>query len=173
MRSIRLAFLLALAAAAPVAGARGWQGVDPGASTAADVTARFGPPTTQGKLGGRGALVYRGEQAIPGTRQAQFFTREDGLVTEVVVFPASQLDREGVEGTYGRPSRKSFTTDDFRPVWAYEASGLTVFFDKEGLVAAISFKAAAGPATRGARAPAADGGAAAPVPAGGAAAEAR
>ena len=142
MRAVRLAFLLGLFALATAAGARSWQGVDPGASTAADVTARFGPPTTQGKLGGRSALVYRGEQAITGTRQAQFFTRADGVVAEVVVFPASQLDRESVEGTYGRPSRKSFTSDDFRPVWIYDAAGVTVFFGKEGAVDAISFKAA-------------------------------
>jgi hypothetical protein len=162
MHRLRLPILLALAAAAgpaaaappapptaaapapaapPSHGARGWQGIEPGRSHTVDVTARFGVPTTQGKIGGRTAIVYRGDQAIGGTRQAQFFAADDGVVSEVVVFPASQLDRETVEGTYGHPARKTFTRDDFRPVWMYDAAGVTVFFTREGMVDAISFKA--------------------------------
>ena len=95
MAPIRLLLALALAgASAPaLAGDRGWQGVVPGATTDTEVAARFGPPSTQGKLGGRTALVYKGEQAIPGTRQSQFFARDDGVVVEVVVFPVTSLDR--------------------------------------------------------------------------------
>jgi len=138
MRPIRLAFLLF--AAFPVAApAKPWQGVTPGQTTRADVVTRFGEPSTQGKLGDRTALVYKGEQAISGTRQAQFFVREDGVVAEVTVFPASQLDKESVEGTYGKGAQKTFT-DDFRPVWLYKGQGITVFFGKDGSVDAISFK---------------------------------
>ncbi len=140
MRSIRLAFVLLFAAAAPAASARSWQGVTPGSSTSADVTARFGMPTTQGKLGGRTALVYKGDEAISGTRQAQFFVREDGVLAEVVVFPSAQLDAETVEGTYGQPTQKAFT-DEFRPVWSFKPAGVVVFFGKDGFVDAISFKA--------------------------------
>jgi len=143
MQRMRTAFVLgcALWALLPAgAGARGWQGVVPGATTEAEVSAKFGAPSTQGKLGGRNALVYKGEQAIAGTRQAQFFTRGDGVVAEVVVFPAAQLDREAVEGTYGHPTKKAFT-EDFRSVWLFRATGTTVFFGKDGLVEAISFKA--------------------------------
>ncbi len=148
MRPNREAFLLAclalLAAAVPgVARARAWQGVRPGATTESEVTAKFGQPSTQGKLSGRTALVYKGEQAIPGTRQAQFFAREDGVVVEVVVFPSSQLDREAVEGTYGHPTQKAFT-DDFRTVWFFKPSGVTVYFGKDGFVDALSFKPEAG-----------------------------
>jgi len=144
MRSNREAFLLAfvlvVAAAAPSSAlARAWQGIRPGSTTESEVAARFGPPSTQGKLSGRIALVYKGDQAIPGTRQAQFFAREDGVVVEVVVFPTSQLDREAVEGTYGRPTQKAFT-DDFRSVWFFKPSGVTVYFGKEGFVDAVSFK---------------------------------
>ncbi|MCX5730851.1 MAG: hypothetical protein NTY18_05765, partial [Deltaproteobacteria bacterium] len=64
---------LALVLALPgTALARSWQGITPGSSTQADVVARFGEPSTKGKLEGRTALVYKGEQAIAGTRQAQF-----------------------------------------------------------------------------------------------------
>jgi hypothetical protein len=142
MRRIQLAAFVACAlglSPAP-AGARGWQGVNPGSTTDTEVAARFGPPSTQGKLGGRTALVYKGDQAIAGTRQAQFFARDDGVVVEVVVFPTTQLDKDAVEGTYGRPTQKAFT-DDFRTVWMFKASGITVFFGKDGTVDAISFKA--------------------------------
>jgi hypothetical protein len=138
-----LGIAVAVAASTPEGAlARGWQGVSPGASSESEVTARFGLPSTQGKLGGRTALVYKGDQAIAGTRQTQFFTREDGVIVEVVVFPASPLDRETVEGTYGRPTRKAFT-DDFRTVWIFTPTGITVFFGRDGSVEAISFKAPA------------------------------
>ncbi len=136
MRSSHLALLL-LALAPGAASAKAWQGITPGVSTQGDVSNRVGEPSTQGKLGGRGAVVYKGDQAIAGTRQAQFFLREDGTVVEITVFPSTQLDREAVEGTYGRSPQKTFT-EDFRPVWLYRATGVKVFFGKEGFVEAIS-----------------------------------
>jgi hypothetical protein len=164
MRSIHLTFALAAAAlvtAAPVpAGAKPWQGVNPGTTTAAELTTRFGTPSTQGKLGGRHAYVYKDEVAIGATRQAQFFTRDDGVIVEIVVFPSTHLEPESVEGSYGRPGRKAFT-DDLRPVWYYPALGVTVFFGKAGAVEALSFKAGEG-APKSAAAPAGD--AASPAP---------
>src|SRR5512136_3377544 len=98
-----------LAAAIPVllllpgsASARTWQGITPGQSTQADVVARFGEPSTRGKHEGRTALVYRGDQAISGTRQAQFFVADDGRVAEINVFPSAALEREAVLGTFGK-----------------------------------------------------------------------
>ncbi len=117
---------------------RPWQGITPGSSSLADVVARFGEPSTKGKLEGRTAVVYKGDQAIPGTRQAQFLVGSDGVVAEINVFPASQLDKDSVAGTYGKDPQKTFT-DDFRPVWIYKALGVMVFFGKEGLVEAIRF----------------------------------
>jgi hypothetical protein len=144
MRPTPTAFVLAgmalLGALAPApAGARPWQGIKPGSSPQSDVITRFGEPSTQGRLGGRHALVYKGEQAIEGTRQAQFFTRDDGVVQEITVFPTASLDKEAVEGTYGKGSQKTFT-DDFKPVWLYKSAGVMVFFTKEGIVEAITFK---------------------------------
>jgi hypothetical protein len=138
MRSIRLVLLLACAVPGAAA-AKAWQGIVPGQSTRADVVARFGEPSTQGKLGDRTALVYKSDQAIAGTRQAQFFTREDGLILELVLWPSTALDKESVEGTYGKGAHKTFT-EDFRPVWVYKLLGITVFFGKDGNVDAISFK---------------------------------
>src|SRR5437867_1346074 len=127
---------LAAVLLARAASAKPWQGIVPGQSKQADVVAKFGEASTQGKLSGKNALVYKGDQVIAGTKQAQFFYRDDGTVSEVTVFPATQLDKEAVEGTYGKGAHKTFT-DDFRPVWIYRASGVMVFFGKDGNVEAI------------------------------------
>ncbi len=143
MRSRHLALVL-LAALAPAAAlARSWQGITPGQSTQGDVTGRFGEPSTKGRLEGRTAMVYKGDQAIGGTRQAQFLVGENGVISEINVFPATQLDKESVEGTYGKNPQKTFT-DDFRPVWIYRSVGVMVFFGKDGLVEAIRFEAPRG-----------------------------
>jgi len=159
-----------LALALPgLASARSWQGITPGSSTQADVVARFGEPSTKGKLEGRTALVYKGEQAIAGTRQAQFLVGEDGRVAEINVFPSSPLEKDAVLGTFGKDPQKTFT-DDFRTVWLYRAIGVVVFFGKDGAVEAIRFQAAekgAKPAPQSGAAPQESQPAAAGVPAGG------
>jgi hypothetical protein len=144
MRSAHVALLLALLLPA-AARAKAWQGITPGSSTRADVVARFGDPSTEGDLGGRTALVYREDRAIAGTRQAQFVVGDGGVVAEVNVFPATQLDRESVEGTYGKAPHKSFT-EDFRPVWIYRPLGVTVFFGKDHHVEAVRFEPGGAPA---------------------------
>ena len=136
-----LAAFLILLALPGTARARSWQGITPGQSTQADVVARFGEPSTKGKLEGRTALVYKAEQAIVGTRQAQFLVSDDGRVAEINVFPASQLEKEAVLGTFGKDPQKTFT-DDFRTVWLYRGIGVVVFFSKDGSVEAMRFQAA-------------------------------
>src|SRR5512137_475792 len=161
-----LALALALALPGPAL-ARSWQGITPGTSTQADVVARFGEPSTKGKLEGRTALVYKGEQAIVGTRQAQFLVGDDGRVSEINVFPSSQLEKDAVLGTFGKEPQKTFT-DDFRTVWLYRGIGVVVFFGKDGAVEAIRFQAAdrsARPAPAGTEGPAAPAGAPAANPA--------
>jgi hypothetical protein len=138
MRSVHLAILLCCALPG-AASAKAWQGIQPGQSTRADVVARFGEPSTQGRHGGRTVMVYKGDQSISGTRQAQFFPREDGVILEILVFPSATLEKDAVEGTYGKGAHKSFT-DEFQPAWLYKQLGVTVFFGKDGAVEAISFK---------------------------------
>jgi hypothetical protein len=139
VRALTALSAIALAATCSPAVAKPWQGITPGVTKQAEVVQKFGEPSTQGKIGERGALVYREDQAIGGTRQAQFFTRADGVVEEITVFPATQLDRESVEGTYGKSGQKTFT-DDFKPVWVYRSLGVMVFFGKDGFVDAIRFQ---------------------------------
>jgi hypothetical protein len=137
MRVVALVVALALPVVVP---AKAWQGIEPGRSTSDEVTTKFNEPTSRVKRGARVVLAYKGEQALPGTREAQFHLRPDGVVEEITVFLSAQLDGESIEGTYGKPTSKTFT-DTFQKVWQYPVKGVTVFFDKEGMVQAISFSA--------------------------------
>src|SRR5512137_841142 len=141
LQSHLLAVAVALLLLLPgIAAGRSWQGITPGQSTQADVVARFGEPSTRGRHEGRTALVYRGDQAIAGTRQAQFLVADDGKVAEINVFPSAVLERESVLGTFGKDPQKTFT-DDFHNVWRYRSIGVIVFFGKDGTVEAIRFLA--------------------------------
>lgn len=152
MRSIRVALIVSIVAllAPAAARAKAWQGIDPGRSTADEVQTRFGEPTTRTRRGARTVLAYLGDQALPGTKQAQFAIGDGGVVQEITVFLATQLEREAIEGTYGKSPEKTFT-DAFLPVWIYRGLGVTVYFGKDGYVEAITF----GPGTRTAAKPAA------------------
>jgi hypothetical protein len=138
MRPSRLLPLLFVLAAPVLAEAKAWQGIDPGRSTQDEVLGKFGEPTTRTRRGSRTVLAYLGDQALPGTKQAQFHVGEDGTVQEITVFLATQLEKEAIEGTYGKPHDRTFT-DDFLPVWIYRTAGVTVYFEKDGYVKAITF----------------------------------
>ncbi len=139
MRSVKIA-LLVLATILPAAGsARAWKGVNPGASTQQEVVDRFGEPTTKTKRTGRTILAYYGEQALDGTRQAQFHVDAAGTVVEITIFLTAQLDAESIEGTYGKPPQRTFVEDTFQKVWVYPNAGVTVYFGKDGNVEALTF----------------------------------
>jgi hypothetical protein len=138
MASTRLAALIIALLLPAVVPAKAWQGVDPGKSTVDEVVSRFGEPTSRAKRGPRQVLAYKGEQALPGTKEAQFHARADGVVEEITVFLSTPLDGESIEGTYGKPTTRTFT-DSFQKVWQYPVKGVTVYFDKDGGVLAISF----------------------------------
>jgi outer membrane protein assembly factor BamE (lipoprotein component of BamABCDE complex) len=140
MRSIRLAVVLMLALALPaLARARAWKGINPGATTQAEVVEKFGEPTTRSKRGGRTILAYYGEQALEGTRQAQFHVDGQGVVVEITIFLTAQLDADTIVGTYGKPPQRTFVEDTFQKVWLYPQQGVTVYFNKEGNVEALTF----------------------------------
>jgi hypothetical protein len=145
MRFLHVGLLL-LALAPGLAAARPWKGVHPGTSTQQEVLERFGEPTTRTKRTGRTVLAYYGDQALEGTRQAQFHLDGRGVVLEITIFLTAQLDQESIEGTYGKPPQRTFVEDTFQKVWVYPQSGVTVYFAKDGLVEALTF----GPGTRAA-----------------------
>jgi hypothetical protein len=167
MRSLRLALII-LAALAPdlaQAQARTWRGVTPGATGQADLLQRFGEPSTRTKRGARTVLVYHGDLALEGTKQAQFHVDAAGTVQEITIFLAAPLDEETIEGTYGKPPQKTFVDETFQKVWLYPAKGVSVFFAKDGLVEALSFSPgkATGRGAAAGRAPASSAGAPAPA----------
>jgi hypothetical protein len=157
-----LAPLLAVALALPVlAGAKDWQGIDPGKSACADVVTRFGEPAQRRARGAGSVLVYKDDQALPGTKAAQFICRADGVVEEIEFFVATALDAESIEGTYGKPEVKTFD-QAFNKVWQYPTLGVTVFFDKDSTVKAIRFSSGPKGAKGAGGSPAPKGAAAAP-----------
>src|SRR5512138_1873908 len=149
MRLVRLASLL-LALAPALASARAWKGVNPGTSTQQEVADRFGEPTTRTKRAGRTVLAYYGEQALEGTRQAQFHVDDKGVVSEITIFLTAQLDQDSIEGTYGKPPQRTFVEDTFQKVWVYPQQGVTVYFGKDGNVEALTFGPGAKAAPRAA-----------------------
>jgi hypothetical protein len=149
MRSIKTAVLVLLAGVPVGAAARPWQGIQPGATSVQEVVQKFGEPTNRTKRSGRAVLAYYGEQALPGTRQAQFHADAGGVVIEITVFLTAELDAASVEGTYGKPPQKTFVEDTFQKVWLYPQSGVTVYFNKDGNVEALSFTAGKGKAGAG------------------------
>jgi outer membrane protein assembly factor BamE (lipoprotein component of BamABCDE complex) len=144
--------LLLLALCPALALARPWKGVTPGTSSQQEVVERFGEPTARTKRPGRTVLAYYGDQALEGTRQAQFHVDAQGTVLEITIFLTAQLDQESIEGTYGKPPQRTFVEDTFQKVWVYPQAGVTVYFAKDGTVEALTF----GPgAKQAAKAPAA------------------
>ncbi|MGC3996141.1 MAG: hypothetical protein QM767_00805 [Anaeromyxobacter sp.] len=141
MRSVQLALALCLALGPFAAQARAWKGINPGQATQADVVEQFGQPTKKTKAGSRTVLAYYGEQALEGTRQAQFHLDANGTVQEITVFLTAEraLDADSIEGTYGKAPQKTFVEDTFQKVWLYPQQGVTVYFGKDGMVEALSF----------------------------------
>jgi hypothetical protein len=158
MRLVQLASIVAVLLGPASALARPWKNVNPGTSLQADVVQRFGEPTTRTKRGTRSILAYFGDQALEGTKQAQFHIDAAGTVQEITIFLVVPLDPETIEGTYGKPTQKTFVEDTFQKVWIYASQGVTVYWSKDGSGAeALSF----GPA-KGAAKPGADAGKPAP-----------
>ena len=137
----RLAILTLLVTAA-AAQAKAWNGVEPGVSRRAEVVKRFGPPSKTLTVSGKEVLAYTDAAAMKGTSQAQFrVDPQTGVVERIDVFPATAIDHDTVEATFGPPCPKSGApqpvtcfqkklTDDFRTYYVYARLGLAVFFDE-------------------------------------------
>ena len=140
MRLRQIAFLVAVLVGPSLAQARAWKGINPGTSQQGEVVQRFGEPTSRTKRGPRTVLAYFGDQALEGTKQAQFHVDGAGTVQEITIFLVTPLDADTIEGTYGKPTQKTFVEDTFQKVWVYGAQGVTVYWAKDGSGAeALSF----------------------------------
>lgn len=154
MRLARLALIISLLSGPAMALGAPWNGVTPGTTTQAQVEQRFGEPTKRTKSAAGVALVYFGEEAmqnVEGVKQIQFHVDGAGVVQEITVFLLVPLDPESIEGTYGKPSQKTFTTTTFKKVWVFATHGVTAYWNKDGTaVEALSFgRAKAGAARPG------------------------
>lgn len=137
---LRLA-VLALLVASAAAHAKAWNGIEPGVARRDDVVKRFGPPSKTLTVSGKEVLAYTDASAMKGTSQAQFrVDPSTGLVERIDVFPATVIDHDTVEATFGPPCPKAGAppaacfqkklTDDFRTYYVYTRLGLAVFFDE-------------------------------------------
>jgi len=122
--------------------AKAWNGIEPGVSRRDEVVKRFGPPSKSLIVSGKEVLAYTDASAMKGTSQAQFrVDPSTGLVERIDVFPATVVDHETVEATFGPVCPKPGApqppacfqkklTDDFRTYYVYPRLGLAVFFDQ-------------------------------------------
>jgi hypothetical protein len=143
MKGPRLALVVAVALCRlPEAAAKPWSGITPGVSTRAEVIKKFGEPSKRVADKGMEVLGYVGDRAVKGTTQTQVTVRADGVVEQIVVFPAAQIDKATVEDTFG-PACSAVAanipgcylkklTDDFRTYFWYKRLGLVVFFSEDG-----------------------------------------
>ncbi len=143
MAMCRVAFVVAASMlVASVATAKGWNGLTPGVSTKDEVISKFGEPSKTVTDNGKEKLGYLGERAIKGTTQVQIAIGAKGIVEEIVVFPATQIDRSTVEETFGPPCSASGgavancyvkkLTDEYRTYFWYKRLGFVVFLTEDG-----------------------------------------
>lgn len=136
------AALLTLLLLPVAAEAKAWNGIEPGVSRRDEVLKRFGQPSKTLTVSGKEVLAYTEAAAMKGTSQAQFrVDPSTGLVERIDVFPATAIDHDTVEATFGPPCPRSGPpapaacfqkklTDDFRTYYVYTRLGLAVFFDE-------------------------------------------
>ncbi len=140
MRLVQLALIFPVLLGPASSLARPWKNITPGASAAADVEKKFGEPTKRTKAGGLMVLAYFGDQVLEGTKQTQFHVDAGGTVQEITVFLSTPLDPDTIEGTYGKPTQKTFVEDTFQKVWVFASQGVTVYWARDGSGAeALSF----------------------------------
>ena len=134
--------LVTLLLVAGAASAKAWNGIEPGVTRRDEVIKRFGPPSKTITVSGKEVLAYTDSAAMKGTSQAQFRVEPaTGVVERIDVFPATVVDHETVEATFGPVCPKTGApqpaacfqkklTDDFRTYYVYARLGLAVFFDE-------------------------------------------
>jgi hypothetical protein len=138
---MRVSLVIALVLVPLAAQAKSWRNVKPGETSKAEVLKRFGDPTTELAEGKKTVLAYEGDEAIEGTKQAQFIIGADGKVEQIAIFPATVVEKASVASTFGPSCAEKeqpncyvqkVSDDDFKTYFWYEQLGLVVFFDAAG-----------------------------------------
>lgn len=138
----RLVLIAAVLVPPGLCEARAWKSVSPGNTPIAEVTRRFGEPTTRLKRGKQTVYAYEQDEAIQGTTQAQFIVGPEGNVEQIAVFPAAVVEKDTIEATYGpdcatKPTGgncfvRKVSDESFKTYYWYASTGLVVFFAKDG-----------------------------------------
>jgi hypothetical protein len=136
-RLVCIALLLSAAV-----GAKPWQNIHPGGSSAIDVIGRFGEPTKRVTARGQEILVYSGPRAIKGTVQAQFkCDPESKEVKRIDVYPEPIIDVAAIEASYGKacdprepvePCYYVKETPAKQVYFLYLKLGLAIFLKEDG-----------------------------------------
>ena len=146
--ALALALLAGALARPETARAAGWNGIEPGVTSAEVIRARFGPPSkeTRQKVDGYDTYewIYEGERAPGGFHKMLV---EFGILLPAGYSPNTvrvlRLDprrfiftKDMVVSGWGEPDRA--TTENDRDIFFY-ASGLVVTFDEQGVMATSMF----------------------------------
>ena len=103
------------------------------------------------RRGNRLVLADDGDQALEGTKQAQFHLDASGTVQEITISWPSLSTPIPSRVPTANQRQKTFVEDTFQKVWVYPSQGVTVYWAKDGTGAeALTFapsKAAAKPGT--------------------------
>ena len=125
-----------------VAQAKAWKGVTPGTTKKDEVIKKFGDPSKKVGQGDKVMLAYSGDEAIKGTRETEFLIDSGGVVVQIAVFPAGQVEKATIEETYGPDCAKAvradcyvrkLSEDDYKTYYWFKQLGLVVFFNTDGL----------------------------------------
>lgn len=121
--------------------AKAWRNVNPGSTKGVEVVKRFGEPTKRLARGDKQVLAYYDDEAIEGSKQAEFMVGTDGKVEQIAVFPAAAVEKAAIADTFGpscsdkqQPNCfvQKVSEDDLKPYLWYENLGLVVFLNADG-----------------------------------------
>jgi hypothetical protein len=112
--------------------AKDWKGVTPGKTSREQVLEKFGKPTKEFSRGGRlsDGVNYKGDQAIEGSLEANFFFNKHGVLFRIDVFPAREITRAQVVRIFGKDYVERVTRTE-HTLFNYFKVGMVVFFEKD------------------------------------------
>lgn len=112
--------------------AKAWKGVTPGKTTRKQVVDKFGEPTKEFSRGGKlsDGINYKGDEAIEGALEANFFFNKHDILFRIDVFPTRKISRAQVINIFGKKYVERVTRSE-HTFFNYTKVGMLVFFEKE------------------------------------------
>ncbi len=112
--------------------AKSWKGVTPGKTTRKQVIEKFGEPSKEFSRGGKlsDGINYKGDEAIEGALETNFFFNKHGISFRIDVFPAREITRAQVKRIFGKNYVERVTRSE-HIFFNYTKVGMLVFFEKD------------------------------------------